>query len=73
MIKKLVQLFINQSNSHIRNIRYIDNIKDTGSMHILSLNLRGLSLENDHKMQILIDTCYKLDIDIFSSNKSNTK
>ena len=69
----LIHQYMNQQINYIRNEEYIDNIKEGYNTRILSLNSRGLCPGQDNKIQMLIDSYNKYQINIILLYKTNIK
>ena len=57
----------------IENKGYIDQIKYWENIRILSINVNYLSLQNDKKLDHIIDSCEKLQIDVIFIIEPNVK
>ena len=57
----------------IRNEGYIDSIKDTNNVRIMSLNVKGLDPWKYEKMERFIDSCQRIQIDVMMLNEVNVK
>ena len=69
-----IHSFIDQEeDKFISNPGYIDLIKNTSNIRILTLNPNSLRLSNDDKINMLIDPCNKYSIDAMILSETNIK
>ena len=73
LIQQSIMIYVKQPSKTIRNKGYIDTLKALFNTRILSINTCGFKPSNTEKIQMMIDKCEKLAIDILLLNEMNTK
>ena len=57
----------------IKYLEYIDKIKTSGIIQILSINSKGCNPNNEEKIEMLIESIKRLQLDVVLLNEVNTK
>ena len=68
-----IQYFMNHQSLYIYHRGYIDNIKMKTNTRILLLNSYRYRPSNNEKINMLIPSCQKYQIDMYLLNEVNTK
>lgn len=68
-----MRMYIDQNDRTIKHKGYIDTIKAPFNTRILSINTCGFALSNDDKVEMMIEKCKELGIDVLLLNETNTK
>ena len=63
----------NQSLDDIKNRGCVDKNKYKENTRILSININGLNLKNDEKLDQIIESCQKLQVDTIFITEPNIK
>lgn len=68
-----MRMYIDQHDRTIKHKGYIDTIKAPFNTRILSINTCGFAPSNDDKVEMMIEKCKELRIDVLLLNETNTK
>ena len=72
-IQQSIIIYLQNLTKNIRNKRYIDTVKVPFNTRILSINTDRFKPSNEEKIQMIIEVCERLSIDILLLNETNTK
>ena len=66
-------MYLENPERNIRNKGYIGTVKAPFNTRLLSINTCGFKSSNDEKIQMMINACERLSINIMLLNKINIK
>ena len=72
-IQIIITMYLENQNKTMRNEGYIDTNKAPFNIRILLLIMRGFKPSNEEKIQMIIESCDRMSIDIMLLNETNTK
>ena len=73
LIQQSIMMYLQNPTKNIRNKEYIDIVKAPFSTRILSINIGRFKPSNEEKIQMMIEVCEQLSINILLLNETHTK